>query len=232
MPKSLNLLSAPFWKCTTQKRTFMLDASFPEGQSEIRGEPVMRCAIYSRVSTDKQENLNQLGQLREFARTQNWQIVAEFTDVVTGSGKFRRPQFDAMLNAASRRTFDVLLFWSLDRLTREGALKTLSYLQQLSAYGCKWRSFTEAYIDSCGPFADAIIGFLACIAKQERTRISERTLAGLQRARREGKILGRPRVPVNLKRATKLRAEGCSFGEIGRRLQTSADTIRRALQPA
>jgi putative DNA-invertase from lambdoid prophage Rac len=192
----------------------------------------MRYAIYSRVSTDKQENLNQLTQLREFAKTQNWEIAVEFVDVVTGSGKFRRPQFDAMLTAASQRKFDVLLFWSLDRLTREGALKTLTYLQQLTGYGCKWRSYTEAYIDSCGPFADAIIGFLACIAKQERTRISERTLAGLQRARREGKILGRPRATVNVERAARMRADGLSFADIGDKLHTSADTIRRALQTA
>ena len=189
----------------------------------------MRCAIYSRVSTDKQENLNQLAQLRDFAKTQQWEIVIEFTAVVSGSGKYRRPQFDATMMAASRREFDVLLFWSLDRLTREGALKTLQYLQVLTGYGCKWRSYTESFIDSCGPFSDAIIGFLARIAKQERTRISERTLAGLQRARREGKTLGRPRVEVNVDRAARLRVEGLSFAEIGSKLHTSADTIRRAL---
>src|SRR5437588_683125 len=83
------------------------------------------------------------------------------------------------LIVASQRQYDVLLFWALDRLSREGALKTLTYLQQLTAYGCKWRSFTEPYIDSCGLFADAIVGFLACIARQERARISERTLQGL-----------------------------------------------------
>jgi DNA invertase Pin-like site-specific DNA recombinase len=192
----------------------------------------MRCVIYARVSTDKQENLNQLSQLREFAKSMNWPITVEFIDVVTGSGKFRRPQFDAMMMTASRREFDVLLFWSLDRFTREGALKTLQYLQVLTGYGIKWRSYTESFIDSCGPFADAIVGFLACIAKQERQRISERTLAGLQRARREGKTLGRPRVQVNRDRAERLRAEGLSFADIAGKLRTSADTIRRALQTA
>ena len=192
----------------------------------------MRAAIYSRVSTDKQENLNQLAQLRDFAKSMGWELVLEFTDVVSGSGKYRRPQFDAMLTAASQRKFDVLLFWSLDRLTREGALKTLTYLQQLTGYGCKWRSYTEAYIDSCGAFADAIVGFLACIAKQERQRISERTLAGLARARREGRIGGRPRVKVNVDVASKLRDAGLSYADIGSKLKTSADTVRRALQSA
>ncbi|MBA3914014.1 MAG: recombinase family protein [Acidobacteriales bacterium] len=189
----------------------------------------MRCAIYSRVSTDKQETANQTEQLKAFAETQGWSLVREYSDIVSGSGKYRRPQFDAMMDAASRREFDVLLFWSLDRCSREGALKTLQYLQALTGYGCKWRSYTESFIDSCGPFADAIVGFLACIAKQERTRISERTLAGLQRARREGKTLGRPRVAVNVEKANRLRAEGLSFAAIAVKLDTSADTIRRAL---
>src|SRR5438876_7206168 len=102
-----------------------------------------------------------------------------------------------MRDAAQRR-FDVVLFWALDRFTREGALQTLQYLNQLSSYGVGYRSYTEPYLDSCGMFKDAVIAILGTIAKQERVRLSERVKAGLQRARfqgtKSGKPIGRPKV--------------------------------------
>src|SRR5947208_12125755 len=102
-----------------------------------------------------------------------------------------------MFEDASRRKFDVLLFWSLDRFSREGVLETLQHLQRLTSYGVGWKSFTEQYLDSCGVFRDAVLSILATIAKQERIRLSERTVAGLERARKAGRIGGRPRVVTN-----------------------------------
>jgi len=69
---------------------------------------------------------------------------------------------------ASQRRFDVLLFWSLDRLSREGALETLQHLNRLTGYGIQWRSLTEQYLDSTGMFREAVISILAVVAKQER----------------------------------------------------------------
>jgi DNA invertase Pin-like site-specific DNA recombinase len=189
----------------------------------------MRCALYSRVSTTKQDAINQVTQLKTFAASQGWEIVVEFEDVCTGS-KSDRPAFCALMEGASRREFDVVLFWSLDRLSREGALKTLQHLQRLTAYGVAWRSYTEQYIDSCGPFADVVVSLMAVIAKQERVRIVERTKAGLETARRKGVVLGRPRVELDARKAAKLRKEGKSYREIAEKLKTSADTVRRAIQ--
>jgi DNA invertase Pin-like site-specific DNA recombinase len=157
-----------------------------------------RVAIVARVSTDKQEYENQVLQLREFAVQQKWTIVHEFCDMVTGSGRKVRKAFDAMMLGASQKRFDVVLFWSLDRFSREGTLPTLQYLQLLDSYGVAWRSFTEPYIDSCGVFRDVVISLLATMAKQERIQISDRTKAGLQRARKLGRIGGRPRASVDM----------------------------------
>src|SRR6266853_4695624 len=144
----------------------------------------MKVGLYARVSTkDKgQETENQLVQLREFAAKQNWPITREYIDRETGS-KSDRAQFQAMFADASRRKFDLLLFWSLDRLSREGALETLQHLQRLTSYGVAYRSFTEPYLDSLGAFRDGVISILACLARQERIRLSERTIAGLEKAR-------------------------------------------------
>ena len=152
-------------------------------KAAVGGEETMRVALYGRVSTKDrgQDYENQLIQLRAFAVRQGWIIVSEFCDSTSG-GTSDRERFKAMFEAASRREFDVLLFWSLDRLSREGVLETLTHLQRLTSYGVAWRSFSEQYLDSTGVFRDAVIGILAAIAKQEKVRISERTKAGLERA--------------------------------------------------
>src|ERR1035438_9438021 len=104
----------------------------------------MRTALYARVSTkDKgQDTENQLAQLREFARTQGWSIAGEYTDRVTGKHSDRE-QFQKLFQDASQRKFDIVLFWSLDRFSREGVRETLNHLERLNSYGVNFRSFTE-----------------------------------------------------------------------------------------
>ena len=190
----------------------------------------MRIALYSRVSTrDKgQDAENQLAQLREFAATQNWQIVAEYVDHASGS-RSDREQFQAMFADASKRRFELVLFWSLDRLSREGVLETMQHLQRLTAYGVGWRSYTEQFLDSVGPFRDAVLAILATLAKQERIRIGERTRAGLDIARAKGRKLGRPSVAVDLVQVRKLRADGVSLAKIARQLGVSTSSVFRAV---
>src|SRR5438445_1767148 len=182
----------------------------------------MKTAIYARVSTkDKgQDTENQLVQLREFAAKQDWQITREYVDRDTGS-KSDREEFQAMFADGSRRKFDLLLFWSLHRLSREGVLESLQHLNRLTSYGVGYRSYTEQYFDSCGAFRDAVIAIVATVAKQERVRISERTRAGLATARAKGKRLGRPRVNVDVAEVGRLRGEGKSFAHIAKKLGVS-----------
>ena len=200
-------------------------ASYPQTTTEVS----QRVALYGRVSTkDKgQEVQNQLRQLREFAAHSGWTIVAEYIDHESGKVSDRE-QFQAMFAAASKRQFDVLLFWSLDRLSREGVLPTLQHLQRLTAYGIGYRSYTEQYFDSCGIFRDAVIAIIATVAKQERIRISERVRAGLSTARNKGKRLGRPKVFVSRARIESLRQEGLSWREIAEQLGSNTATVRRA----
>src|ERR1019366_4967578 len=88
----------------------------------------------------------------------------------------------------------------------------------LTSYGVGWRSFTEQYLDSCGVFRDAVLSILATIAQQERIRISERVTAGLARARKQGRVGGRPRIVVDRKRIAELRAAGKTRPEIAAEL--------------
>lgn len=189
----------------------------------------MNCAIYARVSTrDKgQDFTNQLIALREFAAKEGWSICQEYVDRITGSTD-DRAQFRQMLQNASQRKFNVLLFWALDRLSREGALETLQHLQRLTSYGIGWRSFTEQYLDSTGIFREAVISILATVAKQERVRLAERTKAGLERLRREGKRLGRPTAKVDTSAIRTMRAQGESWSAIARHTGLARATCQKA----
>jgi len=190
-----------------------------------------RVALYARVSTrDKgQDHENQLIQLRAFAKTQGWEIVQEYVDKTSGK-RGDREQFQKMFTAASRREFDVLAFWSLDRLSREGTVETLNRLQRLAGYGVDYRSFTEQYLDSTGAFRDAVIGILAAVAKQERVRLSERTIAGLERARSQGRVGGRPKAEddaATVKSYRKLKASGLSVRKIAEQMGVSPTTVQK-----
>jgi DNA invertase Pin-like site-specific DNA recombinase len=189
-----------------------------------------RTALYARVSSRErgQDTQNQLHQLREFAAKQGWIVISEFVDHESGSTDDRE-QFQAMFKAASRREFDVLLFWSLDRFSREGVFETLTHLNRLTGYGVHYRSFTEQWFDSCGIFRDAVISIMATLAKQERVRISERTKAGLERARREGKALGRPKLEVNADEIRQLRAQGLSWSAVAVQTGIARATCQRAV---
>jgi DNA invertase Pin-like site-specific DNA recombinase len=191
----------------------------------------MKIALYGRVSTkDKgQDTENQMLQLREFARVQGWEIAHEYVDYVTGK-RSDRAEFQRMFADAARRRFDLVLFWSLDRFSREGALETLKHLERLTAAGVGWKSFTEQYLDSCGIFKDAVLAILAVIAKQERIRLSERTIAGLERARKAGRVGGNRKLVCDRERIWELNEAGCSMREIGRRTGVSAASVCRVLR--
>jgi DNA invertase Pin-like site-specific DNA recombinase len=190
-----------------------------------------RVALYARVSTkDKgQDHENQLIQLRAFAKTQDWTVVHEYVDKASGK-RSDREQFQKMFAAASRREFDVLVFWSLDRLSREGVVETLNHLQRLTGYGVNYRSFTEQYLDSTGIFKEAVIGILAAVAKQERVRLSERTIAGLERARAQGRVGGRPKAeddPKVMREFQKLKDAGLSVRRIAQEMSVSPTTVQK-----
>jgi DNA invertase Pin-like site-specific DNA recombinase len=141
-----------------------------------------------------------------------------------------RPQFKRLWADAAAHRFDCLLFWSLDRLTREGTFAMLQYLRRLNDQGIKFKSYTEQYVDSLGVFGEAIIGLLAAVAQQERVRLSERTKAGLARVKAQGKKLGRPTKQFSLAKAQRMRAEGRTLREISKRFKVSPSLLCRELK--
>jgi DNA invertase Pin-like site-specific DNA recombinase len=194
----------------------------------------MKAALYCRVSLEdgRQTIENQRQQLAEFCGRMGWQIVAEFQDAKSGKS-LDRLGLKKMMAAASRREFDVLVFWSLDRLSRSGVVDVLNLLQQLSGWGVAYRSLQESYLDSLGPFSDVVVSLLASIAKLEREKIRERTLAGLARARKQGRMGGRPKAEDNAKlvqTVQRMRAAGRSVRQIATEADISSNTVLKLLR--
>lgn len=188
----------------------------------------MRIAIYARVSTrDKgQDPENQVHQLREFAE-KHGTIYKVFTEEVSG-GKSDRSEFKQLLLEAYQKRFDLVVFWRLDRFSREGALPTLKYLKELRDHGVNFKSFTEPYLDSLGPFGDVIVSMLATIAAQDLIKISENTKASLAKKKAAGIRLGAPiKSDAIIAQAQSLKLAGKSNGAIARTLGISPSTVAK-----
>jgi DNA invertase Pin-like site-specific DNA recombinase len=170
----------------------------------------VRVALYTRVSTtDKGQTIeNQVLALRADCEARKEDIALEGHDYISGA-KQSRPGLDRIFAAAEAKQFDVLVVWSLDRLTREGAFRALEIIQNLGKLGIGFRSLQEPHFDTCGPFKDAIIAIAATLAKLEREKIVERVKAGLERVKAEGRVLGPPRIiPHIAPRVLELAAQG------------------------
>ena len=154
----------------------------------------MRIGIYCRVSKndESQDPQNQLNPLRDYAKALGGEIVAEYKDLASG-GSSDREGFLRMLEDADKRKFDLLLIWALDRFSREGISNTLGYLEKLKRNAIAIKSLQESWLDTRDEgLGQLLLAIFSWVAQQERKRIVERTRAGLERAKRQGKRLGRP----------------------------------------
>ena len=184
-------------------------------------------AIYSRCSTkDKgQDATNQSNVLKQYCQKMNYAIFQEYTDYESG-GTSNRTEFKRMFDDARKRKFDLVLFWALDRFSREGTRATINLLQELENYGVQFRSYTEQYLDSSGIFKDVIVSLLSTLARQEKIRCGERVRAGLDRARSKGRVGGRPRIPQEkIDRITILKDQGLSLRKIAQEVNVHHGTV-------
>jgi DNA invertase Pin-like site-specific DNA recombinase len=157
-----------------------------------------RAAIYVRVSTDKQTVENQVRELRQIAERRGWEVVEVYNDAgISGSkGRDQRPGLDRMLKDASRRRFDVVMAWAIDRLGRS-LIDLLGTIQGLEAAGVDLFLEQQA-IDTTTPAGKLMFQVTGAFAEFERSIIRQRVNAGLKRAIEQGKQLGRPRIDPKL----------------------------------
>jgi len=136
---------------------------------------------------------NQKEPLIKLAQSLGLEVAGQYYIDMASGGNSNRPQFQQMLKDAKGRKFNMVLVWSLDRFSREGISNTLHYLEELKRSGVALKSLQESWLDTSDEgMGQLLIAIMSWVAKQERMRISERTKAGLIRARTNGKQLGRP----------------------------------------
>jgi putative DNA-invertase from lambdoid prophage Rac len=153
----------------------------------------VRVAIYARVSTvDKDQNPEtQLRPLREHVGGLDGGLVGEFIDRASADDLRGRREWRRLLELASRRRVDLIVVWKLDRAFRSVA-DGATTLQSLRSCGCGIRSLQEPWIDTTTAIGEAMYHITLAWAQLEKKQLTERVRAGLDRARAEGKRLGRP----------------------------------------
>lgn len=187
-----------------------------------------RVAIYARVSTDKQTTAQQLQEVRAAAARHGWDVVGEYVDhgISGAKGRDKRPQLDKLLTAAARREFDVLAAWSVDRLGRS-LTHLVVMLDEIHAKGIDLYLHQQG-IDTTTPGGKALFQMCGVFAEFERAMIRERVRAGLTRARKDGKRLGRPPVPAAIEdRVRALRRKGNGIIAIARVVGCGVGTVQR-----
>ena len=195
----------------------------------------MKAAIYARVSTTNgQTPKNQLLRLREVAAKAGWTVVEEFVDrgISGAKGRDKRPAFDRLCKAITRRDVDVVMAWSVDRLGR--SLQDLvGFLSDLEAVGVDLYLDRQG-IDTTTPGGKALFQMMGVFAEFERAMIQERINAGIARARKHGTKsglpIGRPRIPgKTLAAIHAARAEGKGIKRIARDLGVGVGTVQKAV---
>jgi DNA invertase Pin-like site-specific DNA recombinase len=187
-----------------------------------------RAAIYVRVSTDKQTVENQVRELRQIAELRGWQVVEQYSDTgISGSkGRDGRPGLDQMLKDASKRRFDVVMAWAIDRIGRS-LIDLLGTIQTLEACGVDLYLDQQA-IDTTTPAGRLMFQVTGAFAEFERSMIRRRVHAGLKRAVEAGKTLGRPRISAAVEKRIRdeLRA-GKGIIKVAREVGVGNGTVQR-----
>lgn len=202
---------------------------------------ITRAYIYSRVSTldgqqlgSKSQSIeNQLDPIKRYCESQNWIISGEYIDRESGRKRSSdRPGLNQLFtDIESTRLLPgvrrVVVVWALDRLTREGTLSALQYLDRISQSGAAFHSLQEPFLDTTGPLGDIIVSIFAALAKMESVRMSERVQAGMERARKQGKSIGRPRRAVDSEVFKTLIEKGWNNSQIAESLGISLRSVVR-----
>ena len=191
-----------------------------------------KVVIYARVSTLDQTVDNQLIELRDHCSKMGWEIVKEYTDEgLSGTlSRDKRPALNAMIDDGYRKKFDTVVCWDISRIGR--SMKELVlFLSDMKDRGIGICSVRQGF-DTSTSMGEIMFQFVGILSSWEREMIRERTLAGLERAKSEGKILGRRKVTNDTTTAKiiELRNDKKSIREIASEVGVSTATVHRQLK--
>ena len=190
-----------------------------------------KAVIYSRVSTNEQTVDNQLKVLREVAKKRGLEVVREISDegISGATGREVRKGFDELIKGSIKNEWDIILVWDVSRLGR--SLKHLvSFLEDIQSANCDMY-IHQSGIDTSTASGKMMFGMLSVFSEFERSMIRERVIAGQQRAKSEGKHIGRP-TNVNdgiINAVYQLRQNNVPISRIAKDLQIGVGTVYKIL---
>lgn len=187
----------------------------------------IKAALYARCSTDRQHTENQLPALHQLAAARGFQVVKVFEENV--SAVRHRSQWEQLKTRAHKGEFQVVVVAAIDRLGRS-MVGNVQEILALDRLGLEVLSVREPWLDTKGPIRQLLIAIFSWVAEEERRQISDRSRAGVDRARREGRHVGRPRAQVDHEQAVRLRGQGHSIRQVARKLGVSSSVLHRALK--
>jgi len=189
-----------------------------------------RVALYARVSTrnNGQDPETQLLALRDYAKARRLEVFAEYVDVGISGSKDSRPALNRLMADARKRRIDTVLVARFDRFARSTRHLVLA-LEEFNALGVDFISLSES-VDTSTPMGKMVYTVIAAVAELERSLIRERVIMGLQRAKAQGKRLGRPSgTKASVKKIQKLKSQGLSIRQIASEMKVSKSTVSRLL---
>jgi DNA invertase Pin-like site-specific DNA recombinase len=189
-----------------------------------------KAACYVRVSRSDQNSQMQTDETAELIERRGWVLHERYADEGISGSHDRRPGFRAMMEAARKRKFDVLVVFRADRLFRS-LRDLLMTLDELASLGIGFVSCNEPF-DTTTASGKLLVTLIGAFAEFERSVLIERTRSGLDSARRRGVRLGRPRVELDVAKAQRLRAQGRSFRDVAKAMGVKVATLHRALKAA
>ncbi len=186
----------------------------------------LRCAIYSRVSTNDQNCDRQIAELTSYADRCGYELVQVHREVGSGA-KNDRTERKAVINAARARRVDIILVSELTRWGRS-TIDLIDTLHQLQSWNVSLIAQNGFQFDLSTPHGKMIASIMATLAEFERDLLRERVRSGLANARARGKVFGRPvggKIADSCDRINQLRSEGMSVRSIAREVGLSKSAI-------
>ena len=192
-------------------------------------QTIKRVGLYARVSTKNhgQTPETQLVALREYVANRKFEIVHEYVDTGFSGAKDRRPQLDRLMRDAKLKKFDAVVVARFDRFARSTRHLILA-LEEFHSLGIDFISLNES-VDTSTPMGKMVFTVIGAVAELERSLIKERVIMGLERARKQGKQLGRPKIIVDREKVIRLREEGLSLRKIAEMLGIGKDSVNAIL---
>jgi putative DNA-invertase from lambdoid prophage Rac len=187
-----------------------------------------RACLYLRTSTDRQFTDNQRPAVEQLAGARGYEIAHVYEEQVSAVAR-HRPAWEALKLAAHQGVFDVVVVVAIDRIGRSLAANVQEILS-LDKMGIEVVSVREPWLSTQGPVRDLLIAIFSWLAQEERRQIAARSQAGVERARKLGKQIGRPKADLDITKAVALRDHGLSVREVARQLGVSRSVVHRALQ--